>query len=183
MSTPTPPTAVKLFVALLFADTHLLTQAVSELEVEYGQRDCVSTIFPWDTTDYYQREMGGPLLRQFYSFERLIEPTDLVACKLHTNDLEHAFASPPGASSPRRVNIDPGYIDTAKLVLASTKGQAHRLYLSQGIYAEITLLYHHRAYHVFPYTYMDYQWPETQAFLKQVRRKYLELLRHEPDTR
>ena len=85
--------------------------------------------------------------------------------------------TPSSPTSPRRVNLDPGYLDATKLVLASTKNQAHRLYLSQGIYAEVTLLYHHGAFHPFVYTYADYRWPETHAFLRRVRTRYLEQMR------
>jgi len=87
---------------------------------------------------------------------------------------------PAGTSSPpipRRVNLDPGYLDTTKLVLVSTKNQAHRIYLAQGIYAEVTLLYHHGEFHPFLYTYSDYRWPETHEFLRRVRSRYLEQLR------
>ena len=123
--------------------------------------------------------MGQHLLRRFVTFEQLIPPEDLAQLKLEANALEHAFAEPPGPSSPRRLNLDPGYIDKAKLVLASTKAQAHRLYLSQGIYAEVTLLYHHGAYHPFIYTYEDYRWSITQDFLKKARKKYLSQLREQ----
>jgi hypothetical protein len=117
--------------------------------------------------------MGEKLLRKFVTFERLISPEELVRLKLETNALESALSS----ASSRRVNLDPGYLDATKLVLASTKNQAHRLYLSQGIYAEVTLLYHHGAFHPFVYTYADYRWPETHAFLRRARTRYLELSR------
>ncbi len=179
MGTPTPPAPVKLVIALLSSDAALFAQAASQLASAYGPIDLESTVFPWKTTDYYQAEMGTHLLRRFVAFEQLIAPDDLVRLKIETNDLEHAFASPLGPSSPRRMNFDPGYIDVTKLVLASTKDQAHRVYLSQGIYAEVTLLYYHGTYHPFIYTYDDYRWPETHEFLKQVRKKYLAQLREQ----
>jgi hypothetical protein len=98
---------------------------------------------------------------------------------LETNALELSLSAAASPSSARRVNLDPGYLDATKLVLASTKNQAHRLYLSQGIYAEVTLLYHHKAFHPFIYTYEDYRWPETHTFLQRVRKQYLEQLRAE----
>ncbi len=182
MGTPSLPEPVKLFMALLAADTALFNQATVRLEATYGRIDLESPIFAWETTDYYRAEMGGHLLRRFVTFEQLITPEDLIRLKLEANELECTFAAPPSPDSPRRVNLDPGYIDATKLVLASTKAQAHRLYLSRGIYAEVTLLYHHAAYHPFVYTYTDYRWPETYAFLKQVRRKYLQQLRERQST-
>jgi hypothetical protein len=121
--------------------------------------------------------MGENLRRKFLAFTRLISPEDLVRIKLETNMLELSLSSAPSPSAPRRVNLDPGYLDATKLVLASTKNQAHRLYLSQGIYAEVTLLYHHKAFHPFIYTYEDYRWPETHTFLRRMRKRYLEQLR------
>ncbi|HEV8717483.1 MAG TPA: DUF4416 family protein [Candidatus Binatia bacterium] len=174
MGIPTPPQPVKLLVALLSADPQLFTTVASQLQQSYGAVDLESEVFPWNTTDYYRKEMGENLLRKFVTFERLISPEELVRIKLATNAVELAVSSP---SSSRRVNLDPGYLDASKLVLASTKNQAHRLYLAQGIYAEVTLLYHHGAFHPFLYTYADYRWPQTHAFLRQVRTRYLEQLR------
>jgi len=177
MGTPTPPPPVKLFIALLSADPNLFAAAANHLERLYGPIDLESDAFPWNTTNYYREEMGENLLRKFVSCERLISPEELVRIKLATNELEWLLSSAPSPPSPRHVNLDPGYLDATKLVLASTKNQAHRLYLSQGIYAEVTLLYHHGAFQPFVYTYTDYRWPETHAFLRQVRRRYLDQLR------
>ncbi len=182
MGTPNLPQPVKFLMGLLAADTALFAQAATRLEAAYGRIDLESPVFPWETTDYYRAEMGDRLLRHFVAFEQLMMPEDMIRLKLEANELERVFAAPPGPASPRRVNLDPGYIDTMKLVLASTKAQAHRLYLSQGIYAEVTLLYHHATYHPFVYTYADYRWPETHAFLKRVRAKYLKQLRERLNT-
>jgi hypothetical protein len=177
MGVPTLPSPVKLLVALLSAEPNLLIKAKYTLEQRYGPTDLASAVLPWNTTDYYREEMGENLLRQFLAFERLLSPEDLVRIKLETNAEELALSSATSPATPRRVNLDPGYLDAAKLVLASTKNQAHRLYLSHGIYAEVTLLYHHKAFHPFIYTYEDYRWPETHEFLRQVRKRYLEQVR------
>lgn len=185
MGTPTPPSPVKLIVALLSAYPDLLTVATKELAEYYGESDLESEVFPWNLTCYYRDEMGEGLLRKFLSFERLVSPEDLSAIKLQTNAIESHFthSTPPhdpaakDHAARRRINLDPGYLDANKLVLASTKSAAHRLYLSQGIYAEVTLLFHHGAFHPFEYTYTDYRWPETITFLLRVRTRYLEQLR------
>jgi hypothetical protein len=174
MGAPTPPPPVKLLVALLSADPALFTTVAEQLQRDYGPIDLVSDTLPWRSTNYYQAEMGDNLLRQFLSFASLIPPDALAHIKLDTNARELMLSSATDASSPRRINLDPGYLDANKLVLASTKGQGHRLYLSQGIYAEVTLLYHHKAFQPFLYTYEDYRWPETLAFLGQVRKRYVE---------
>ena len=180
MGLPTPPQPVKLLIALLAAEPPMLASAATQLQQDYGAVDLESDVFPWNTTEYYRAEMGNNLLRRFLTFEPLISPEELVRIKLETNAHELTLSSAATPSAPRRVNLDPGYIDATKLVLASTKDQAHRLYLSQGIYAEVTLLYHHKAFHPFLYTYEDYRWPETHAFLRQARKRYLEQRRSLP---
>lgn len=177
MGTPTPPQPVKLLIALLSAEAVLLTHTLAHLQKHYGPIDQVSDVLPWRTTNYYREEMGEGLLRQFISFADLISPEDIVRIKIETNAQELLLSGAASLQAPRRVNLDPGYLDAAKLVLASTKNQAHRLYLSQGIYAEVTLLYHHKAFHPFIYTYEDYRWPETHTFLRHVRQQYLAQLR------
>jgi hypothetical protein len=172
-------------VALLSADPDLLTVASKKLSEHYGESDLESEVLPWNITPYYRNEMGEGLLRKFLSFARLVSPQDLPDIKLQTNALESYFARSIPAPDPaakgyaerRRVNLDPGYLDGNKLVLTSTKGAAHRLYLSQGIYAEVTLLFHHGTFHPFEYTYADYRWPETMTFLLRVRTRYLQQLR------
>ena len=177
MGTPTPPPPVKLTIGLLSADLALFTRATITLQESYGSIDVESTIFPWNTTNYYRKEMGENLLRKFIAFEQLISPEVLVPIKLETNTLENTISGATSTSTSRRINLDPGYLETTKLVLASTKNQAHRIYLAQGIYAEVTLLYHHGEFHPFLYTYTDYRWPETHEFLRRVRSRYLEQLR------
>ena len=177
MGLPTSPKPVKLFVALLSSDPAFFSLSITHLQSQYGLVDLESEIFPWNMTNYYRKEMGENLLRKFITFETLIAPDALASIKLATNALETSLSEGESPTSPRRVNLDPGYVDATKLVLASTKDQAHRLYLSQGIYAEVTLLYYHGEFHPFVYTYPDYQWPETHAFLRRVQKHYRDQLR------
>ncbi|MBM4258691.1 MAG: DUF4416 family protein [Deltaproteobacteria bacterium] len=177
MGLPTPAKPVKLFVALLTNDPALFTTSVIALQSHYGPVDLASETFPWNMTEYYRKEMGENLLRKFVTFERLIVPDALAGIKLTTNELEMSLSGGERPTSPRRVNLDPGYVDRTKLVLASAKDQAHRIYLSQGIYAEVTLLYYHGEFHPFIYTYPDYQWPETYAFLRRAQQCYRHQLR------
>ncbi len=182
MGTPTPPPPVKLIVGLLSAYPDFFATAAKQLSEHYGESDLESEVFPWNITHYYRNEMGEGLLRKFLSFQRLVSPAALPTIKLQTNAIEFHFIHPanpniPVVATQRRINLDPGYLDVNKLVLASTKGSAHRIYLSHDIYAEVTLLFHHGAFHPFEYTYTDYRWTETMAFLLQVRARYLQQLR------
>jgi hypothetical protein len=164
---------VKLFAGLLSADKNLLVATEEELAALYGAIDARSEIVPWDVSRYYEPEMGSNLLRRFVSFALPVAPEALPDIKLGTGAIERRHATAGGA---RRINIDPGYVDVGKVVLASTKPAGHRMYLRRGIYAEMTLLYHSGHYQAFVYTYADFQWPATTAFLADARRRYLDQL-------
>jgi hypothetical protein len=177
MGTPTKPKPTKYFVALLSSDASLLTVVEEDLAEILGPIDGRSEIWPWSLSDYYQREFGSGLLRRFISFASLASPAALAHVKLKTQETENKYRiqsrQPPG----RRVNIDPGYVDSGKVVLASTKNAGHRIYLESGIYAEATLFYYEGGFQPCFYTYPDYLWPQTLSFLDSVRDGYLDQLK------
>jgi len=158
---------VKLFCGLLTGRDDLAGAVRDALAAEWGPIDVEAGPFPFGFTDYYRSEMGGGLVRRFFSFERAIVPEDAAGWKVLTNALEERFRSPGGP--PRPVNLDPGYLTLAKVVLLSTKDYAHRIYLGRGIYAETTLLYERGAFSVLPWTYPDYRTDEYHAFFRAVR--------------
>lgn len=173
MGAPKTPVPVKLIAGLLAVSDALLEEAAAVLSEHYGSVDAVSPAIDWTVSTYYRSEMGAVIRRQFLSFERLIGPDELPAVKLATNGLEERWR----AASGRQVNIDPGYIAATKLVLASTKDAAHRVYLGQGIYAEGTLLFSNGSFQPHAHTYPDYAALEAMAFFNGVRGTYLEQLR------
>lgn len=165
-----PAKPVKLICGLLSADQDVLRRARQLLSRKFGAVDLASPVIPFTFTDYYRDEMGADLLRSFLSFEPLVRPDDLAAAKLETNALEAAFAEQLEALEiARPINLDPGYIDQGKLVLASTKDHAHRVYLGQGVYGEVTLAYVNGAWTPWPWTYPDYRTAAYAAFFTQVR--------------
>src|SRR5690606_9482893 len=93
-------------------------------------------------SSYYDATMGPELLKGFLAFERLMDPAELAQRKVESGAIEREAAERFSVAEPRPLNLDPGYITEAKLVLATTKDRDHRIYLSQGIYAEVTLYYH-----------------------------------------
>ena len=101
---------------------------------------------------YYEPTMGPGLRKQLWAFERHIDPAALPDIKHHTNDLELALAAESPRPEPRPINLDPGYLTLAKLVLATTKDQAHRLYLRDGIFAEVTLHFRDWGFQPWPWT-------------------------------
>jgi hypothetical protein len=103
------------------------------------------------------------------AFERSFDPADLATVKLQTGDWEAAYARLGLWSELRPLNLDPGYLTPGKLVLASTKDHAHRLYLHSGVYAEVTLRYQDRAWRAWDWTFPDYRRTDYHAFLERCR--------------
>ncbi|NQT19398.1 MAG: DUF4416 family protein, partial [Planctomycetes bacterium] len=169
------PDDVKLIVGALSADASLLQQAKHALCGLYGPVDVESPLITFDFTAYYEKQMGPNLLRKFFAFEELIDPACLPDIKIRTNELERELAAAATAPVPRPINLDPGYITPAKLVLASAKDFSHRVYLRDGIYAEVTL--HNEkggTFRGWPWTFPDYKTsPEYHAFLQDARQKLM----------
>jgi len=177
MGIPREPKPAKYFVALLSSGLEPLSRAEKDLVGVLGAIDSRSETLPWAVSSFYEKEMGPNLLRRFVSFEPLLSPEKLADVKLTTQQVEEKTRGTVMQPSGRRVNLDPGYIEAGKLVLASTKNASQRIYLRSGIYAEATLLYYEGGFHGCSYTYPDYLWPETLAFLTRLRAIYLQQLR------
>jgi hypothetical protein len=173
MGTARQPEPVKLIASLLTGKLALLDAVKGSLIHAFGPIDFESELLPFDHTDYYAPEFGPSLQRQFVTFERLVDPGDLPAIKRQTNDLERSLA----VDHLRPVDIDPGYVSLGKLVLASTKNHAHRLYLGQGVYAEGTLTYQRGRFRPWPWTYPDYASDRYCSLFDQIRDRYKAQLR------
>lgn len=158
---------VKLICGFISKYEEYSLKVKSVLENEYGKIDFISEALPFTYTNYYEKEIGTDLLRQFISFENLIMPDTLSKIKIHTNNIESRFLLKE--SDKRQINIDPGYITLAKLILATTKDRAHRIYIGEGIYAEITLHYFKKTFQPFDWTYPDYRIPEYINIFNQIR--------------
>lgn len=167
------PRPVNLICGLISNDPDLMDRAV-RLWVEYaGPVDAESPTWPFDSTDYYEPEMGEGLLRRFVSFQQLIDPADLSHQKTLSNEMERRLCYDVGRSPDQRpVNLDPGYLSLSKLVLATTKDYSHRLYLRDGIYAESTLHFEAGRWVAWPWTYPDYADGRYHGFFDDVRERY-----------
>jgi hypothetical protein len=146
----------------------------------WGPIALASEPYDFSETDYYDATMGPALKKIFWAFARPFDPADLAAVKRLANRWEEEFATVArrgeildASSSPitelRPLNLDPGYLTTAKLVLASTKDHAHRIYLGDGIFAEITLFFRHGRWEHHEFTFPDYRRADYQHFFSQVR--------------
>jgi hypothetical protein len=169
------PVLVKLIVSMFTGDETLLAVARGALANRFGAIDYQSESLPFHHTEFYAREFGPGLVRQIVAFAELIPPQRLAEVKRTTNELELTWA----VDGKRRVNLDPGYVSLGKLVLATTKDYSHRIYLGQGIYAEVTLKYEHGRFQPWEWTYPDYASAPYLEIFGEIRRSYVDQLHQE----
>jgi hypothetical protein len=168
-----PPQPATLIVGMLSAFPELFDVAEEILSKEYGPVAMRSEIFDFNFTHYYEPEMGHGIKRKFLAFERPIQPDEIAAIKNRTNRIEREIAAASPKAAQRPINLDPGCIDAGKLILATVKDQAHRVYLRDGIYAEVTLYWKHGKWETWPWTYADYRSDGYQHFLARVREYHM----------
>ena len=173
MGTINPVKPVLLFCAAFSADEAAISWAKEKMETQFGPVALESAPILFDEyTDYYTPSMGPHLVKKLWAFRNLIDPGQLPAIKCQTNDWEDEYAHNHGYvlnGVQRPLNLDPGYVTLAKLILASTKDHAHRIYLGDGIFAETTLIYTKKTWTALPWTYPDYQSPGYHEFLYRCR--------------
>jgi len=161
----------KLFCGVIADCEDVVARVKDELVCLFGPVDLESNLMRFEFTDYYREEMGGELLRKFLSFADLIDPGELADAKTRTNALERELAFESNGRVRRRANLDPGYVTASKLVLATTKDFYHRVYLRDGIYAEVTLNFVKQGCKYFDWTYPDFRSGKYTHFFLEVRRR------------
>lgn len=161
----------KLICGCLVTDLSQLPTIQAELEQRWGPVDFVSDTYSFsEISPYYDEEMDGSVTRVFYSFRDLIDPSELAAIKTETNRIEAQYAAADGS---RRINLDPGTMGPGKLILATTKPAAHRIALSDGIFAEITLFYARGNFQNLPWTYIDFRQEKIKTILRAIRKNFM----------
>ena len=169
MAQASQPPVVRLICGMVSSRAELFAAAADELERAFGPIELTSEVMDFDFTHYYDDEMGSPLFRRLVSFAAPAAADVLAEAKLRTNAIEADFAARPDATVARPINLDPGYVEPAKLVLASMKNFSHRIYLGRGVFAELTLLVRDHQWQAMPWTFPDYASGRYDAFLTAVR--------------
>uniref|UniRef100_A0A7V3VTR5 DUF4416 family protein n=1 Tax=candidate division WOR-3 bacterium TaxID=2052148 RepID=A0A7V3VTR5_UNCW3 len=160
------PQKVLAFAGLIFIKDFDIELALKEFKRLAGSVIKKSEILPFIHTNYYNKEMGENLLRQWVLFEKLISPDLLVELKYKSNEVEKKFLNENGG---RKINIDPGLVSLSNIILASTKNYSHRIYLGKGIYAEVTLIYKDHQFKTLEWTYPDYREEVALRFFDEAR--------------
>jgi len=168
------PQRVKLIIGMLAKNKKLFDSVEEFFIKKFGPIDYKSPLLSFHYTDYYKKEMGCPLERKFIAFKKLIPPEDIVKIKTITNSLEKKFSKRQRGSLKRTVNIDPGYISDSKMLLTTTKDYFHRVYLRDGVYAEVTLFWRKHSFEPFSWTYPDYKTPEYIEILNNIRNVFMD---------
>jgi len=173
---PKEAASVKLVAAVLAGrDFDLERLLFPMLEERFGRMDHRGSIHPFDGTDYYEDEMGPSLGRLIVSFEPLCEATDIVQVKLDTAAMEEDLAGDGG----RRVNIDPGYMDYYKIILASFKEGPQKIYLGRGVYADPVLMFFDGEFGPLPWTFPDFKSGLYREDFRAIRALYKKARREE----
>jgi hypothetical protein len=179
MSFPRQPQPVKYFLGLIYSCQISLWDLERKLQARFDFIDRKSPVLEFDSfTDYYQKEMGSKLYRTWWSLHRLQPPDKLWELKLKANQLEEEYRAEAQAEG-RTINIDPGYLNESRLVLASCKDFSHRVYLNQGVFAEVTMIYMGDGFQPLEWTYPDYQSPEALKYFETLKQDYRSQLKGE----
>jgi hypothetical protein len=172
MAEPRAPVPHLLVVAAFSRHDEALAWARDRLETLYGPLGIASLPFHFHHTKYYAATMGTELRKQLLGFENLVSPDALAGIKLQTNALEDELACSGRFPEARPLNLDPGLLQLGKFMLASVKDQLQRIYLRDGIFAEITLYFQDGEFQTLPWTYADYREPTVRAALRDFRDYY-----------
>jgi len=170
---PQEPIPVKYIFGVLYSDETQLAKARHILEQTYGPFDYKTEKYPFEITDYYEPEMGSPIYRLFYSLKQPANPNLLARIKIECNDIEEALA----VSGNRTVNIDPGYMDYDKFILASAKYNAQKVYMDYGIWADVTLYYRKGHFDPSVWCFPDFKDGRYEDAFLHIRAKYKGQLR------
>jgi hypothetical protein len=171
-----PHTPALRLLAAFSRHTDALDWARQTASAAWGPVALESERFEHRETNYYDATMGTGLKKCFFAFETLADPAELAEWKLSSNRWERDYQRLGLHSESRPLNLDPGYLTEAKLVLATTKDRDHRIYLRDGIFAEVTLHFHRGQWEARPWTYPDYQRADYHEFFLRCR----EYLRKRP---
>ncbi len=159
---------VKLLFSIFTGKKEYFTFTLEKIEDIFGETEVFSDDFLFNHTTYYEAEFGKKLYRKFIVLKPLYKRDGIAKSKILTNEMEESFSK----NGQRIVNIDPGYLTLENFILFTTKNYTHRIYLENGIFADLTLIFQNKKFNSLPWTYPDYASDEIKNFLREIRKIY-----------
>lgn len=169
-----PPLA-RVVISLLSGDESARCRALNMLAKNLGPLSYLSASMPFVHSAYYEPEMGKGLTRRLAAYRELKQPGALAEIKQACMAIEETLSQ----GGRRTVNLDPGLLSADALILATSKPVGHRVCISPGLYAEVTLHYHGGEFKDLAWTYQDYAGKEIKSILKKLRSRYCWRLRQD----
>ncbi len=161
MSQLNRPTDVRYFCSCLYKES-------IDVSVVLGQKFQIIEAFEPSfnpLSEYYSKEMGTDLKRTIFFFDEVSRRENLVGYKLWADRIERETS----VEGRRTINIDVGYIAKEQVLLATGKPYSHRIYLSDGVFAELVYTYSDKTFKSLSWTYPDYQAEEKISVFKRFR--------------
>lgn len=165
---PKPAEKAKLFCGIMYINDNSYKIILKKLTEKFGSIEEESNAYSFaDFTNYYEKEMGSTIKKRFVVFKQQIDMHHLADIKLFTNNLEDELS----VKEKRMFNLDPGYFTLHKLVLASMKDRAHKIYLGKGVYADLALIFRKNNAQDFEWTFPDFKSAMVKSFFLEQRNK------------
>ena len=155
----------KTLIGVLFQKDKIYQQFLRHLETIEVEIELESEFYKFDSTDYYQEEMGSGLYRIFLSLKGLYPVEQSVSLKNETNSWENEWKE----AGKRTLNLDPGYLDLHKVVLLSGKEGPQKIYLGGGIWSDLNLIRKAGRFEALPWTFPDLRESRYHSFFERVR--------------
>lgn len=169
MSKPKSQDKVILFFAILYNPNFEINTFINKLKIKFGELLFISEKSKFKYTNYYTSEMGEGLNRVFIFFKEKQEKNALIKIKKFSDLLENEFL----VNLKRTINIDPGFFSKENIILATNKGFTHRVYLDDGVYADLTLYYKGHSYKFLDWTFSEYKSEEIINMFNSLRHNLL----------
>ena len=159
---------VKLLFSVFTNNNRIMMLTEKKISEFFGNIELISDKFIFNHTNYYEDEFGKALFRKIFVIKSLFHRDGIEKVKIITNEMENDFST----NGRRVVNIDPGYISLENFILFTTKNYTHRIYLSKGIFADLTLIFQNKTFNPLPWTSPDYASHNIKNFLKNIIKQY-----------
>lgn len=165
---------VKYFFGVIHQSHIQISEIINILSDAFGGLDKWSESFPFGQTKYYEEEMGSHLSRFFVGLTHLKSPLELAAFKKDAMMVEQEFFT---VKKKRVVNLDPGYVDEHKIVLASVKDGGQKIPIAENIFADMVMKYQKGSFQSFEWTFPDFASKMYDPFFLEQRELYLKVVK------